>query len=285
MARGLDHIVHAVRDLDAGADLYKRLGFAVGARNRHPWGTHNHIVQLPGFFIELVTVAEPGKLGDDGFSVLFARFNQSFLARREGLSMLLLESTDAAADAAAFKAAGIAAADGLTFEREGRRPDGSAVKVGFALAFARDAEAPETGFATCQQHYPENFWNPAFQRHPNTASRHRLRGAGRREPRRPSHLPVGLHRRAGPGVDLERRHRIDPARRHQGHGPGRLPQSVRRRAARCAGGRAACRRAVRRARASLLTAALNAGGIRHSAHMGRIVVAPQTAMGATLAFE
>jgi catechol 2,3-dioxygenase-like lactoylglutathione lyase family enzyme len=57
MARGLDHIAHAVRDLDAAATLYGRLGFNVGARNRHPWGTHNRIVQLPGFFIELVTVA------------------------------------------------------------------------------------------------------------------------------------------------------------------------------------------------------------------------------------
>jgi catechol 2,3-dioxygenase-like lactoylglutathione lyase family enzyme len=36
MARGLDHIIHAVRDLDAAAELYRRLGFTVGARNRHP---------------------------------------------------------------------------------------------------------------------------------------------------------------------------------------------------------------------------------------------------------
>jgi hypothetical protein len=68
MARGLDHMVHAVRDLDAVAALYRRLGFSVGARNRHPWGTHNHIVQLPGFFIELLTLAEPDKLDDDGLS-------------------------------------------------------------------------------------------------------------------------------------------------------------------------------------------------------------------------
>ena len=65
MARGLDHIVHAVRDLDAAADLYRRLGFTVGARNKHPWGTHNHIIQLSGFFIELLTFAEPEKLGSD----------------------------------------------------------------------------------------------------------------------------------------------------------------------------------------------------------------------------
>jgi catechol 2,3-dioxygenase-like lactoylglutathione lyase family enzyme len=36
MARGLDHIVHAVRDLDAAAALYRELGFTVGARNKHP---------------------------------------------------------------------------------------------------------------------------------------------------------------------------------------------------------------------------------------------------------
>ena len=49
MSRGLDHIVHAVRDLDAAAQFYRRAGFTVGARNKHAWGTENHLVQLPGF--------------------------------------------------------------------------------------------------------------------------------------------------------------------------------------------------------------------------------------------
>src|SRR5437667_7038990 len=141
MPRGLDHIVHAVRDLDAVAEIYRRLGFMVGARNRHPWGTHNHVVQLPGFFVELLTVPEPEKLGSDGFSTNFGRFNGSFLARHEGLSLLLLESGDAAADAASFRAAGIAASDALQFERDGTRPDGAKVKVGFSVAFARDRHA------------------------------------------------------------------------------------------------------------------------------------------------
>ena len=96
MPRGLDHVVHAVGDLEGAAGLYRRLGFTVGARNRHSWGTHNHVVQLPGFFIELLTVAEPENLGTDGFSNLFGRFNQSFLSNQEGLSLLLLESDDAA---------------------------------------------------------------------------------------------------------------------------------------------------------------------------------------------
>ena len=46
MPHGLDHIVHAIRDLDAAAESYARAGFTVGARNRHPWGTHNRIVQF-----------------------------------------------------------------------------------------------------------------------------------------------------------------------------------------------------------------------------------------------
>ncbi len=61
MPRGLDHIVHAVRDLDAAGELYARLGFTVGARNAHPWGTHNRIVQFSGFFVELLTIGGTGE--------------------------------------------------------------------------------------------------------------------------------------------------------------------------------------------------------------------------------
>ncbi len=170
MPHGLDHVVHAVRDLEAAAELYRRLGFTVGARNQHSWGTHNHLVQLPGFFVELLTVAEPEKLGSDGFSALFGTFNRVFLKDQEGLSLLILESDDAAADAVRFRSAAIGVSDAMHFEREGKRPDGATTKVGFSLAFARDAKAPAIGFAVCQQHFPENFWNSAFQQHPNTAS-------------------------------------------------------------------------------------------------------------------
>jgi Glyoxalase-like domain len=170
MARGLDHVVHAVRDLDAAAALYRGLGFTVGARNRHPWGTHNVLVQFAGCFIELLTLAEPDKLGADGFSVLFGAYTGEFLRRHEGLALLILQAENARADAAAFRAAGIAAADVMSFEREGSKPDGSPVKLGFSLAFAADQKAPEIHFATCEQHYPQNFWNPAFQRHANSAT-------------------------------------------------------------------------------------------------------------------
>jgi catechol 2,3-dioxygenase-like lactoylglutathione lyase family enzyme len=168
--RGLDHLVVAVRDLDAAGRFYERLGFQVGARNRHPWGTENRLIQLPGSFIEIITVSEAADIPSHApRSFSFGAFVRDTLARREGLAMLVLDSENAKADAALFARAGIGDFEPFFFERRGRRPDGSETHVAFSLAFASDAGAPHAGFFVCQQHHPENFWNPAFQDHPNRA--------------------------------------------------------------------------------------------------------------------
>jgi hypothetical protein len=173
MPRGIDHIVHAVRDLDAAAALYKNLGFIVGPRNRHPraWGTQNHIVQTPDTFIELLGVAdESGIVPHSSKHFSFGAFNRDFLKRGEGLSMLVLKGRGAP-DAEEFRAKSIGDFELYEFEREGKRPDGTALLVSFALAFARDPHSPDTGFFTCQhRHPPGNFWNPEFQRHANGAT-------------------------------------------------------------------------------------------------------------------
>ncbi|TCT04678.1 VOC family protein [Aquabacter spiritensis] len=169
MPRGLDHIVHVVRDLDAAGEIYDLIGFTVGPRNQHPWGTYNRIVQMPGFFIELLAVAEPDKIPESaGSHFSFGAFNRDFLARcGEGFSMLALEGVDPAADKAAFDAAGFGGFDLFDFSRMARRPDGEEVEVGFSLAFAQDPAAPDAGFFTSTQRKPENFWVPAMQRHHN----------------------------------------------------------------------------------------------------------------------
>jgi hypothetical protein len=285
MPRGLDHIVHAVRDLDAAAALYRRLGLTVGPRNRHPWGTQNHIVQLPGFFLELLSVAEPEKLGSDGFSENFGRYHQRFLAHQEGLSFLILESRDIAADAADFKAAGIVRSDVLTFEREGTRADGSRMKVGFSLVFAGDSRAPDIGFAICQQHHPENFWNPALQRHDNAVvgvagavlvaenptDHHILLSAlvGERELLATSNGITVLTPRGDIRV-------MDPAAFNNHFGVG-APDIA-------AGARLAAVRFTVSDQARL-QAALDTAGIAFARQMGGTVVGPETAMGATLVFE
>jgi Glyoxalase-like domain len=171
MPRGIDHLVLAAHDLEAQAQLYRRLGFTVGVRNRHAWGTLNHIVQLPGCFLELIA-PEPGfERPDPKLPVAnFAGFLADYLARREGLAMLALESRNAEADHAEFAAKGIGKGATFFFERKGRRPDGGEVHVAFTLAFAASPELHDAGFFVCQQHFPQYFWNPAFLDHANTVA-------------------------------------------------------------------------------------------------------------------
>lgn len=285
MSRGLDHIAHAVRDLDRAADFYRSIGFTVGTRNRHPWGTHNCIVQFPGFFIEILTLAEPDKLGDDGFSALFGKFNGDFLKKHEGFSILLLESRDAAADEKTFREQGIAASSAMKFEREGKRPDGSAVKLAFSLVFARDPLAPQTGFAVCQHHFPENFWNPAFQKHANGVTG--IAGVVF-VAENPSDHHIFMSAFAGErdlqstssGISIATPHGeiqvMDPTayRIHFGIEP---PSA--------AAGMRLC--ALRFTAPDLKTveASLKSGHVGYSHHMNRFVVAPAEAMGAALVFE
>lgn len=83
--------------------------------------------------------------------------------------MLVLEGRGAP-DADAFRAAGIGDYELYEFEREGKSPDGTSVKLAFALAFASFPLSPDVGFFTSWQRYPEKFWNPDFQVHANTAN-------------------------------------------------------------------------------------------------------------------
>src|SRR5215467_12825934 len=130
MARSFDHIVHAVRDADAAVALYRNLGFQVSARSQHPsiWGTQNNVVQLPGAYIELLSVADASGIAPHTpkhFS--FGAFNRDFLTRGQGLSMLVLEGSGTQ-DAQEFRAAGIGNFDPFEFEREAKRPDGAPVR-------------------------------------------------------------------------------------------------------------------------------------------------------------
>jgi catechol 2,3-dioxygenase-like lactoylglutathione lyase family enzyme len=169
--RPIDHLVIAVHDLDAAGAFYDKLGFKVGARNRHPWGTENRIVQFPGSFLELITVGEGAQMpehADGRFS--FGAFVRDYIEAGEGIAMLVRESHDALADKAAFDHAEIGGFETFFFERKGVRPDGTPVEVSFTRAFAKDRLAGQCGFFVCQQHRPENFWNPLAEQHPNGAT-------------------------------------------------------------------------------------------------------------------
>jgi len=170
MTRAIDHLVVAANDLDAEAALYRRLGFQVGARNRHPWGTENHIVQFAGSFLELISLGADFSASAPLPGVYsFGGFLARFLERRQGLAMAALQSADAEADRLDFAKTGIGGFAPFGFGRKGRGPDGLEVEVAFSLAFARCAELPEAGFFVSQHHFPKNFWNARAQIHPNGA--------------------------------------------------------------------------------------------------------------------
>ena len=286
MPHGLDHIVHVIRDLDAAGECYRRAGFTVGARNRHPWGTHNRIVQFAGVFIELLAVSEPELIvaGAPG-SFSFGGFARDFLTHDEGLAMLVLEGRGAAADAERFRAAGIGDFDVFDFERQAKRPDGSTVRVAFSLAFAADAKAPDIGYFTCQQHFPENFWNPAFQLHPNGVSgiagvimvsarpedqRHFLEAFSGVSETRSSACGISVQTARG---DIQV---MNPSayRAYAGTEPPNLTR----------GPRLAAIRFVAGDKAEVMSA-LKKGDIAAAERNGNIVVPPDVARGATLIFE
>ncbi len=172
MSRGIDHVIHLVRDLDAAATTYEKLGFLVSSRNKHPFGTHNRIAQLDGCYIEILEVAEPEKIEGQGSPVSFAHFHRDFLAKNgEGLSGLVLGSSDAQADKAAFDKAGFGGFPVFDFGRMGKRPDGSEAELAFSLAFLREPQSPDVMTFVAHHKRPENFWFRELQAHPNGANR------------------------------------------------------------------------------------------------------------------
>jgi catechol 2,3-dioxygenase-like lactoylglutathione lyase family enzyme len=286
MPRGLDHLVLASHDLAAQAAFYRALGFMVGARNRHDWGTLNHIVQFDGCFLELIGLepafAPPAR---EAPVAQFAGFLADYLSRREGFAMLVLESGDAAADQAAFAAAGIAGPSTFRFARTGKRPDGTDIHLAFSLAFARTPAAPDAGFFVCQQHNPENFWNPAFQMHANTVTSVAAVTLVAADPRALAPFLAAYcgaepeSSDAGAVVFVTPRGRIEvmtPSAFRAAYGADTLPVPP-------PGPELA---AVRFAAQDLAAVRRHLDGalIPHSAHQNAVVVAPTAAFGTVLAF-
>lgn len=170
MVRGLDHVVVAVQDLEKAGRVYSELGFTVTPENRHSWGTANRLVQLDGFFIELLSVAEPAKISEtSGSAFSFGAFNRDFLKKRQGASMLVLDSNGADKDRSDFQRVGLRLYDPFSFERTAHLADGSTAQVAFDLTLVGDDLSPEIGYFTCHNKFPENFWKPDFQSHANGA--------------------------------------------------------------------------------------------------------------------
>lgn len=172
-ARDIDHVVVMTRDLESARAGWEQLGFTTTPRAVHPFGTANSLIQLQGNFVELLEIDDPLRIPPAAGSFFsFADHNRVFLeSAGEGASMLVLTSSDRDADRAGWIERGLRSYDPVDFERKAKQPDGSELRVAFSLAFTGAPALDGLGFFVCQQHTPEAFWKPAYQRHRNGAQR------------------------------------------------------------------------------------------------------------------
>jgi hypothetical protein len=172
MSRRLDHIVLAARDPGPQAEAYRHMGFRVGARNLHPWGTQNHIIQFADTFLELICAPEPyhAPVDPDPRVFSFPAFVHDFVQEREGAAMIALTGADAEADARAFHELEMGDYEPFHFERRAKRADGQTSHVAFTLSFATARTMPDIGFYTCRHEHPEAFWDKGLQDHANAVT-------------------------------------------------------------------------------------------------------------------
>ena len=106
--QGVDHVVVAVRDLDAARAAYQRLGFTLTPLGLHSLGSQNHCIVFERDYLELMAVPRPHPA---------LQYFSDFLARGEGLAAIALATDDAVGLCAELAADGIAAEAPLDFSR------------------------------------------------------------------------------------------------------------------------------------------------------------------------
>ncbi len=171
--RAIDHLVLPVTTLMLARSRLTSLGFNVAPDARHPFGTGNCCVFFKDrTFLELITIldrAVADMAAADG--LVFVRRIKRFTERNgEGFAMIAFKSGDAEGDRARFEKAAVAAGASFRFARMAMLPDGSQQEIGFVLAFAEMAAAPDATLFACQHLAPGVLFQPAGLEHPNGAA-------------------------------------------------------------------------------------------------------------------
>ncbi len=91
----LDHVVYAVRDLDAAGERFRKVfGLDSSVGGRHPgWGTANRIVPLGDQYIELIAVVD----ADEAERTVFGRQVLECTADRDGWCAIVAAADDVGA--------------------------------------------------------------------------------------------------------------------------------------------------------------------------------------------
>lgn len=161
--RTVDHVVHAVENLDEAAAGYAELGFTVTPRADHPFGTSNRLVVVGGSYIEIVAVTSPEHLPITGFA---ARVAQHLLHDGPGITHIVLSSAHPESDREALGSR--ATGEIFSFSRPAPQVEGPPVTAEFDCVLV---EAPsDLGIFLCHHRVPEAVWNAAATTHRNGAT-------------------------------------------------------------------------------------------------------------------
>jgi hypothetical protein len=159
---GIDHVIVGVRDLEAAAAAWRRLGFALSPRGRHiGQPTGNYCVMFPSDYIELLGIVDAGasahRLGN-------------FLAWREGPMGLALAPAGSAQDArTALLLQGLNPAAPRPLAREIELPEGTALPR-FELVSLPSEDTPGLDCFVCSHLTPELMRRPEWLDHSNGAT-------------------------------------------------------------------------------------------------------------------
>jgi hypothetical protein len=161
---GIDHAVVVVKDLDAAAANWKRLGFTISPRGTHSakMGSGTYTIMLGSDYIELL-----GVLVETDHNAP----TRAFVARTGGgIERVAFTALDAAAGAEEIRARGYAPLGPIDFERPVTMPDGAQSAAKFSVFQWPVDEAPGgLRIFACQHKTRESVWIPQLQNHANTA--------------------------------------------------------------------------------------------------------------------
>ena len=163
---GIDHAVVMVKDLDAAAENYRRLGFTISPRGTHSAhiGTGNYTIMFDPDYMELLGLLTATEHNAPA---------RAFLDRQgEGIERIAFTAVDSAAGAEEIRARGFTPIGPTDFERPVTLPDGTVSAAKFRTFMWPTAEAPGgVRIFACQHKTRETVWIPELMRHANAAKR------------------------------------------------------------------------------------------------------------------
>ncbi len=159
---GIDHLGWLVKDLDAVAASFVRLGFTLSPRQTHSpnMGSANHTFVLGDTYVELIAFTRATPFNEPW---------QRRVAEREGLYIASARTDNAAAALGELRAAGFGTPELVTHSRPATLPDGRVVEVAFDVIYMDEGAVAPLHMSVCGHRNPEHIFIAELSRHANTA--------------------------------------------------------------------------------------------------------------------